>query len=229
VESLRAGLCALSELQSLSIAHNKIQDHGAEAFFKIVQMSFPKLEILDMSACFLTKHVFQLLDNLLEPNDMSETDDFEVRIKESRSTTISQHNNSINDNYNNKNSNNSILKEKSTEKSTDAGQETFTVSFTNPELMEILLNQNLLTVGYYHDYIGNKVAEKKIQSRNRSRNYLSDKLGVDASQSINSNDAPVSNLLKTRCKIYYSGEANMGISIPLRYDLRDYGIDDYMT
>ena len=217
MDSLRAGLCALSELQSLSIAHNKIQDHGAEAFFKIVQMSFPKLEILDMSACFLTKHVFQLLDNLLEPNDMSETDDFEVRIKESRSTIISQHNNN--------NNNNSIVKEKST----DTGQESFTVSYTNPELMEILLNQNLLTVGYYHDYIGNKVAEKKTQSRNRSRNYLSDKLGADSSQSINSNDVTVSNLLKTRCKIYYSGETNMGISIPLRYDLRDYGIDDYIT
>ena len=214
MDSLRAGLCALSELQSLSIAHNKIQDHGAEAFFKIVQMSFPKLEILDMSACFLTKHVFQLLDNLLEPNDMSETDDFEVRIKESRSTIISQHNN-----------NNSIVKEKST----DTGQESFTVSYTNPELMEILLNQNLLTVGYYHDYIGNKVAEKKTQSRNRSRNYLSDKLGADSSQSINSNDFTLSYLLKTICKIYYSGETNMGISIPLRYDLRDYGIDDYIT
>jgi len=108
-------------------------------------------------------------------------------------------------------------------------QESFTVIFTDPELKEILLNENLLTAGYYHDYIGHKVAEKKTQSRIRSRNYLSDKLGADTSQSINSNDVAVSNLLKTTCKIYYSGETNMGISIPLRYDLRDYGIDDYMT
>jgi hypothetical protein len=62
----RDGMCPLTALQTLSVAHNKIMDKGCKQVCAMVKDCMPQLQILDLAGCFLTKASLPLFEVLLE-------------------------------------------------------------------------------------------------------------------------------------------------------------------
>ncbi|KAJ1434426.1 hypothetical protein B484DRAFT_394021 [Ochromonadaceae sp. CCMP2298] len=63
---LEAGLAPLSQLQSLSVAYNKIQDAGCLKVCALIQQYMPQLATLDLAGCFLTRASLRTFELLLE-------------------------------------------------------------------------------------------------------------------------------------------------------------------
>lgn len=67
-----SALSTLSDLRSLSVAHNKIQDRGCQLVCDIARRFLPKLQLLDLAGCFLTKACFPILHAFLKVDGSEE-------------------------------------------------------------------------------------------------------------------------------------------------------------
>lgn len=76
----RDGLSPLTSLETLSVAFNKIMDRGCRQVCSIVRDCFPRLQILDLAGCFLTKQSIGTFEHLLEHvSSANQTEDNNLR------------------------------------------------------------------------------------------------------------------------------------------------------
>lgn len=122
----RAGLAPLTSLQTLSVAHNKIMDKGCKFVCDIVREHYPELRILDFAGCFLSKGCLPVFEELLEHVKSEEPE-----VDPSRRPSLDE------EEY-------SYIPELVIELE----------STTNPELREILLQENVFTASQLNDYCG---------------------------------------------------------------------------
>lgn len=149
IKIFRTGLTPLTLLQTLSIAHNKIMDKGCKLVCEIVRDNFAELRILDFAGCFLTKGCLPILERLLE----------HVKVE---SSEVEQYRRpSLDDEY-------AYVPEIVIELE----------STTNPEMREVMLQENVFTTSQYNEYCGDHSATVLLQSKCKLNINTSKYIGV---------------------------------------------------
>ena len=111
-------------------------DRGCEIICDLVQKYFHKLEVFDLTGCFLTKKSFFIIEKLLENN--------ELKNELTNNTTGSNSSNNKNDS----------MRRPSIEENMYYIPEIVVeyTSTTNPSLRELLLQDNMCSVAHYNEY-----------------------------------------------------------------------------
>lgn len=149
IKIFRAGLTPLTALQTLSIAHNKIMDRGCQLVCEIVRDNYPELRILDFAGCFLTKQCLPVVERLLEHVKVASPEVEQYRRP------------SLDDDY-------AYMPELVIELE----------STTNPEMREIMLQENVFTHSQFNEYCGDHPSTVLLQSKCKLNINTSKYIGV---------------------------------------------------